>query len=126
MEDIARLAVDHSLKFGAKYAEAKVQRNLGNTYALKNGTAEPLTVTRKLGVGIRVITGGALGFASTNNLNPESVRSAAESAVRTANASKKLLGSPLRLSHEKAWTDRWEANVKTDFQEISPDKKFEG
>lgn len=125
MEDIARLAVDHSLKFGAKYAEAKVQRNLGNTYTLKNGTAEPVTVTRKLGVGIRVITGGALGFASTNNLNPESVRSAAESAVRNANASKKLLGSPLRLSQEKAWADRWEAKVKTDFHEISPDKKFE-
>jgi TldD protein len=125
MEEYARLAVEHSLSLGAVYAEARVQRNLGHTYTLKNGSAEPLTVTRKLGVGIRVIVDGAMGFASTNNLEPAEIKSATESAVRTARTAKRLLGSPTRLSREKNWEDRWKVKMKVDVRDISPEQKFD-
>jgi TldD protein len=125
VEEHARLAVDHSLSLGATYAEARVQRNLGHTYTLKNGTAEPVALTRKLGVGIRVIVDGALGFASTNSLEQPDIRSAAESAVRTAKASRRLIASPTRLSPEKSWEDDWEAKMKVDFRQVSPEEKFE-
>lgn len=125
MEEYARLAVDHSLSLGAKYAEARVQRNLGHTYSLKNGTAEPVALMRKLGVGIRVIVDGALGFASTNSLEQPDMRSAAESAVRTAKASRRLIASPTRLSPEKSWEDDWEAKMRVDFRHVSPEEKFE-
>jgi TldD protein len=125
MHDQARLAVEHSVSLGADYAEARVQRNLGHTYTLKNGSAEPVTISRQLGVGVRVIAGGALGFASTNSLTPDDIRGAAQSAVRTAKASRKLLGSPIGLSKEKSWEDKWEAKMKIDVREISPEQKFE-
>lgn len=125
MEEYARLAVDHSLSLGAKYAEARVQRNLGRTYTLKNGTVEPVNLTRKLGVGIRVIVDGALGFSSTNSLEQADIRSAAESAVRTAKASRRLIASPTRLSQEKAWEDDWEVKMKIDVRNVSPEEKFE-
>jgi TldD protein len=125
VEEHARLAVDHSLRLGANYAEARVQRNIGHTYTLKNGTAEPVALTRKLGVGIRVIVDGALGFASTNSLEQNNIRSAAESAVRTAKASRRLIASPTRLSPEKSWEDNWEAKMKVDFRQVPPEEKFE-
>jgi TldD protein len=125
MEEYARLAVDYALKLGAGYAEARVQRNLGSTYTLKNGTAEPVNVTRKLGVGIRVIVDGALGFASTNSLDKHEIRTSAESAVRTAKASVRLLATPTRLSEEKSWEDDWEAKMKLDVRKVPPEEKFE-
>lgn len=125
MEEYARLAVDQSLKLGAEYAEARVQRNLGHTYTLKNGTAEPVNLTRKLGVGIRVIVDGALGFASTNSLQRDDVRSTAESAVRTAKASRRLIASPTRLSQEKSWEDDWRAEMKVDVRDVPIEEKIE-
>ncbi|MGP8069532.1 MAG: TldD/PmbA family protein [Candidatus Bathyarchaeia archaeon] len=124
-EELAREAVGHALRSGAQYAEARVQRDLGHTYTLKNGTAEPVNVTRKVGIGIRVIVDGALGFASTNSLDREQLRSTTESAVRTAKASKRLVTSPIRLSQEKSWEDNWEAKMKVDVRDVSPEEKYE-
>ena len=124
-EDLAREAVNQALRLGANYAEARVQRDLGHTFTLKNGSAEPVNVTRKLGVGIRVIVDGALGFASTNSLDREQLRSSTESAVRTAKASKRLVTSPIRLSQEKSWEDKWEAKMKVDVRGVSPEEKYE-
>ena len=117
--------MEHSLSLGAKYAEARVQRDLGHTYTLKNGTAEPVNLTRRLGVGIRVIADGALGFASTNSLDRTELCSAAESAVRIAKAARRLTASPLRLSQEKSWEDDWKAPMKVDFLDVPVEEKFE-
>ena len=117
--------MDHALRLGANYAEARVQRDSGNTYTLKNGAAEPVNVTRKLGIGIRVIVDGALGFASTNSLDRNQLRTTTESAVRTAKASKRLVTSPIRLSQEKSWEDNWEARMKVDVRNVSPEEKYE-
>jgi TldD protein len=124
-EELAREAADHALRLGAQYAEARVQRDSGHTYTLKNGAAEPVNVTRKVGIGIRVIVDGALGFASTNSLDREQLRSTTESAVRTAKASKRLVTSPIRLSQEKSWEDNWEAKMKVDVRDVSPEEKYE-
>ena len=74
MEDQARLAVEQALKSGADYAEARVQHDVGHTLTLKNGIPEPVIITRKLGIGIRVLVGGSMGFASTNSLEPSQIR----------------------------------------------------
>ncbi len=124
-EDLAHEAVSQALRLGANYAEARVQRDLGHTFTLKNGAAEPVNVTRKLGVGIRVIVDGALGFASTNSLDRDQLRSTTESAVRAAKASKRLVTSPIRLSQEKSWEDNWEAKMKVDVRSVSPEEKYE-
>jgi TldD protein len=125
LEEYARLAVDHALKLGADYAEGRVQRNTGATYTLKNGSAEPVSFNRRLGIGIRVIVKGALGFASTNSLEKDEIRSVAESAVRTAKASARLIANPTRLSSERSCEDNWEAKMKVDVRKVSPEDKFE-
>jgi len=123
--DLARFAVSHALGVGAEYAEARLQRDLGRSYTLKNGSPEPVSIASRLGVGVRVIVDGAMGFASTNNLDRNEVRSVTDAAVRTARASKRLLTSPIRLSPEKAWEDDWEAKMTVDVRNVSPEEKFE-
>lgn len=109
MEDKARLAVEQALRSGADYAEARVQHNVGHTLTLKNGTAEPVTSTRKLGIGIRIIVDGSMGFASTNSLESSQIRASAETAVKTAKAAARLISTPTKLAPEKSWEDKWEA-----------------
>jgi TldD protein len=78
-----------------------------------------------VGFGVRVIVDGAMGFASTNNLDKSQVSSITEAAVRSAKASARLLTSPIRLSEEKAWDDSWEARMKVDVESVSAEKKYE-
>jgi TldD protein len=65
-----------------------------------------------------------MGFASTNSPSPGAVRSSAESAVRTAKAARRLIGSPVKLSPEKSWEDHWEAKMKIDVRNVSSEEKF--
>jgi len=125
MEEEARLAIEQALKSGAQYAEARVQRDIAHTFTLKNGTAEPITTSRKLGIGIRVIVDGSMGFASTNSLESAQIRSSSETAVSTAKAAARLVSTPIRLAPEKSFEDNWEARMKIDLQEVSIEEKFE-
>ena len=125
MEDETRLAVEQALKSGADYAEARIQRDVGHTLTLNNGTAEPVTTTRRLGIGIRVIVGGSMGFASTNSLESSQIRASAETAVRIAKAAARLIATPSKLSPEKSWEDKWEARMKIDIRGVSIQEKFD-
>jgi len=124
MEDKTRLAVDQALKSGADYAEARAQRDIGHTLTLNNGIPEPVTVTRRLGIGIRVIVDGSMGFASTNSLESSQIRNAAETAVKIARAATRLMSKPSKLAPEKSWEDKWEVRMKSDIREVSIEEKL--
>jgi TldD protein len=124
MEGETRLAVEQALKSGADYVEARVQRDVGHTLTLNNGVAEPITTTRRLGIGIRVIVDGSMGFASTNNLESSQIRTSAETAVRIAKAAARLISTPSRLAPEESWEDKWEAKMKIDTQRVSIEERF--
>jgi len=124
MEDEARLAVEQALKSGANYVEARTQRDVGHTLTLNNGIPEPVTTTRRRGIGIRVIVDGSMGFASTNSLEPSQIRASAETAVKIAKAAVRLISTPSRFAPEKSWEDNWEARMKIDVQQVSIEEKF--
>ena len=124
MEDETRLAVEQALKSGADYAEARTQRDIGHTLTLNNGIAEPVTATRRLGIGIRVIVDGSMGFASTNSLESSQIRTSAETAVKIAKAAARLISTPSKLAPERSWEDKWEARMKIDIQQVSIEEKF--
>ena len=125
MEDKARLAVDQALKSAADSAEARVQYDVGHTLTLKNGTAEPVITTRKLGIGIRVLVDGSMGFASSNSLELPQIRSLAETAVKTAKAAARLISMPTKLAPERSWEDKWGARMRIDLQQVSIQERFD-
>ena len=125
MEDETRLAVEQALQSGADYVEARVQRDVGHTLTLNNGKAEPVTTTRRLGIGIRVIVDGSMGFASTNSLESTQIRTSAETAVKIAKAAARLISAPSKLAPEKSCEDKWEARMTIDIQRVSIEEKFD-
>ena len=49
----------------AQYADARLIENETETLGLQNGTMQALESSKNLGIGLRVVVGGAWGFASS-------------------------------------------------------------
>ena len=106
-KDLAESAVSKARTAGAAYAEARVQRTWERQFVLKNGESQPSFFAEGYGIGIRVISKGALGFAATNDMRPTSVTELAKRAVRLANASSEVLERPVELDDSKPVRRKW-------------------
>ena len=106
-KDLAEAAVKKAQAAGASYAEARVQSTWERQFVLKNGESQPSFFAEGYGIGIRVIAGGALGFAATNDMSSSSVGEIARKAVRLANASSGVLKSPISFDESRAARTKW-------------------
>lgn len=125
MKDLADFAVEHAMKLGANYAEARLQSDIGNVYLVKNGNPEVAGFVRERGLGIRVLIDGGLGFVSLNQPNKDLVDTRVREAVGMAKASIKVKKKPIRLSAEKAVEEGWEVKPKIPFEGVSVEEKME-
>jgi len=106
-KDLAEAAVSKARSAGATYAEARVQSNWERQFVLKNGESQPSYFAEGYGIGIRVISRGALGFAATNDMKRANVGELAKKAVRLAQASSPLLKFPVTLDDSKPARRKW-------------------
>ncbi len=104
-EDLLNLAVEHALKLGASYAEARYHRNETTSIVMREDRVVGTGLEVREGIAVRVLYRGVLAFASTEELNSESVRKAVEIAIARARAleSKEFLHglAPARLGRAK-------------------------
>src|SRR5205807_173524 len=77
MREVCAAAVDAATAAGAEYADARVVVKRNQLVATKNGRVERLTDSESEGVGVRVLVGGAWGFACDRRLTAEGARDAA-------------------------------------------------
>jgi len=125
MEELANFALDYALSHGASYAEVRIQRDDSSGTLLKNGNPEVSSLIRRYGIGIRVITHGAMGFASTNIMDRESVASSISDALSMANAISGKSKKDIRLAQHDVVEDKWLVKPKEDFKSIGFDERFE-
>ena len=86
MRDACLAAVDAATGAGAEYADARVVLKRNQLVATKNGRVERLTDAESEGIGVRVLVGGAWGFACDRRATPEGGRDAALRACAFARA----------------------------------------
>ena len=86
MRELCAAAVDAATGAGAEYADARVVLKRNQLVATKNGRVERLTDSESEGIGVRVLVGGAWGFACDRRLSAEGAREAALRAVTFARA----------------------------------------
>ena len=86
MRDLCAAAVDAATGAGAEYADARVVLKRNQLVATKNGRVERLTDSESEGIGVRVLVGGAWGFACDRRLTNEGARDAALRACSFARA----------------------------------------
>ena len=111
-KQLAEAAVSKALSAGASYAEARIQNTRARQFILKNGESQPSFFAEGYGIGIRVISRGALGFAATNEMQTGLVNELAERAVKLARASVPLLKKKITFDSSKAVRKRWAAPEK--------------
>jgi TldD protein len=86
MRDLCATAVDAATGAGAEYADARVVFKRDQLVATKNGRVERIGDSESEGVGVRVLVGGAWGFACDRRLSIEGARDAALRACTFARA----------------------------------------
>ncbi|PWF47596.1 TldD/PmbA family protein [Massilia glaciei] len=95
---LADVALNAATGAGASYCDVRIGRYLSQYLTTRNVNIESIANTESTGVGVRVIAGGAYGFASTNDMSPDSVAEAARQAVAIAKANARLQAEPLRMA----------------------------
>ncbi|MES3020595.1 MAG: TldD/PmbA family protein [Pseudomonadota bacterium] len=95
---LADVGLNAATKAGASYCDVRIGRYLSQFLTTRNVNVENVVNTESTGVGVRVIAGGAYGFASTNDMSPDAVANAARQAVAIAKANARLQAEPLRMA----------------------------
>jgi len=112
MEDLTHKAVEEAMEAGAGYADARFVNQEREEVSVKNGSVEALSSSSSRGIGVRVIADGAWGFASTANLDLDSIAGSAQLAVRIAKASATAIKKPVELAPVAPAQERVEASAK--------------
>ncbi|NHZ92778.1 TldD/PmbA family protein [Massilia sp. CCM 8733] len=100
-KSLADAAMNAATKAGATYCDVRIGRYLNQFITTRDLSVENIVNTESSGVGVRVIANGAYGFASTNDMSPDSIAAAARQAVAIARANSKLQSEPLRMAPVK-------------------------
>ncbi len=95
---LADAALNAATGAGATYCDVRVGRYLRQFVITRDAHVENVVNTESVGVGIRVIAGGAWGFAATNDLTADGVATAARQATQIAKANAKNQTDPVQLA----------------------------
>ena len=125
MKQLASWALETAKLRGASLAEARIVDERNRSLATKNGKVAAASDAESLGIGIRVIAGGAFGFAATDDLSRKGVEACAARAVDIARASATVKAHQLRLVPEPPARTEWSSRCEIDPFAISIEKNLE-
>ncbi len=97
-KELADIALNSAKSSGASYADVRIGRYLNQYVFTREDKVQNIVNTESYGVGIRVIANGTWGFASTHNVNADSIAQAAKQAVAIAKANSKIQEEPVTLA----------------------------
>ncbi|MGW8276245.1 TldD/PmbA family protein [Xanthomonas axonopodis] len=95
---LADAGLNAARQAGASYCDVRIGRYLRQFVITREDKVQNVVNTESIGAGIRVIVGGAWGFAATNELTEQGVAKAAAQAAAIAKANAKVQGTPVQLA----------------------------
>jgi len=119
MKEILQYCIDYCQKQGVDYGDVRGERYYNEFVSLVNGELDKSFTVRKNGVGIRVLYGGAWGFASINAPSLDTIREAIERALSQAKMVSKRTRNPVELAPVKIYRDEVEAPRRIDIRDYS-------
>ncbi|HEY0479881.1 MAG TPA: TldD/PmbA family protein [Kofleriaceae bacterium] len=125
LDDLVKRALAAATKAGASYADVRVVRIRRENVATREDRVERVASTEDYGVGVRVIAGGAWGFAATPSVTAVDAERVARDAVATARANASLMKRPVTLAPVPANVDVWQTPLTKDPFKIPLEDKAE-
>ena len=123
---LADTAMTAATGAGASYCDVRVGRYLNQFITTRDLNVESVSNTESAGVGVRVLAGGAYGFAATSDMTPDGVAAAARQAVAIAKANAKLQTEPVQLAPVKGVGEvSWVTPMKRDWRTVPIKDKAE-
>jgi len=116
---LADVALNTAKSNGATYADVRIGRYLNQFVTTRENKVQSVRNTESFGVGIRVIANGTWGFASTNDVTPDSIKKTTERAVVIAKANSKFQKEPLKLAPVQAYGEvTWNTPIQKNGFEV--------
>jgi len=110
---LADTALQAALEAGASYCDVRIGRYLRQFVATREDKVTGVVNTESTGIGVRVIAGGAWGFAATSSLTRDAVANAARQATALAKANAGIRSEPVRLAPTKGVGETsWKAPIR--------------
>ncbi|HUE76765.1 MAG TPA: TldD/PmbA family protein [Longimicrobiales bacterium] len=126
LRDLLLHAIDAAIRAGASYADARINRNRNQAVSTRERQVTGLSDTDTMGVGIRVIAGGAWGFAATRELSEEEIERTARHAVAQARGNARARRSAVELAPAAVEPDgRWSTPIEVDPFDIAIEEKVD-
>ena len=121
---LADAAMNAATQAGASYCDVRIGRYVNQFITTRDLRVENIVNTESTGVGVRVIAGGAYGFASTNDLSIDAMASIARQAVAIAKANAKLQNEPMVFAPVKGVGEvHWATPFSKDWRTVPVKEK---
>nr|WP_315468571.1 TldD/PmbA family protein [uncultured Undibacterium sp.] len=125
-KSLADAAMNAATQAGASYCDVRIGRYVNQFITTRDTRVENIVNSESMGVGVRVIAGGAYGFASTNDLSVDAVATMARQAVAIAKANARLQSEPVRLAPVKGVGEvTWATPFTKDWRNVPVKEKTE-
>ena len=115
LDELCDAALGRARQLGASHAEARVEHIRTQYVSLRDGEVQTTVDDTEIGIGLRVVRQGSIGFAATGELHPAAAAELADRAVSLADAAAGALAEPLLLADEPpAGTVDWRSSYDVD------------
>jgi TldD protein len=98
VKELALLGVDAAKKAGAQYADVRISQNRSQRIFTREHRVQSLDDSETFGVGVRVLSNGAWGFAAGRELTKDQVLKLVKRAMAQAQANRSALVRPVVLA----------------------------
>ncbi len=102
LEEVRGAALEAASALGCEHAEVRLERIRTQLVSLRDGKLETSVDDTDIGVGVRVVREGSLGFAASVELGAEAAADLARQAVEVARAAAPALAVRVELAPEPA------------------------
>ncbi|MDP2871793.1 MAG: TldD/PmbA family protein [Bacillota bacterium] len=109
-----RPALDAAVRAGAEYADIRRVGRVTESIGVRQGAVRSISSSSEQGFGVRVLAGGAWGFAASSRLDPDEVQRVARQAVGIARASAQVMDRKVTLAPVEPVTDTYRTPVRVD------------
>jgi len=124
MRELLESVVEEAKRSGLDFADLRAVQHEGTSIAVQDGRADKVFHGRSTGAGVRVLAGGAWGFASTNSVTKESLLSCLDQAARLAKSAQRKIAEKAELAEVKAVQDTVTIRPKVDPRDIAAEDKI--
>ncbi len=120
VEELCGAALERAERLGASHAEARIEHIRSQVVVLRDGALETAVDDVELGLGLRVVHEGSMGFAASAELDVDAASGLGDEAVALARATAGALAVPVVLADEVvAGAGRWVSAYGIDPTEVS-------